>query len=86
MSAVLAVLKAKPKSSVSVLTDGNVALTAFIPNDGAFIKLVQAFTGKSSTTDAAAFKAVAGLVEVLQGCRTLPYCKVLARQKCDLST
>ena len=44
-AAVLAVLEAKPGSTVSALTDGSVALTAFIPNDDAFINLVEAYTG-----------------------------------------
>jgi uncharacterized surface protein with fasciclin (FAS1) repeats len=35
-AAVLAVLDAKPSSDVSVLTDGNIKLTAFIPTDTAF--------------------------------------------------
>ena len=60
-AAVLAVLKAKPDSPVKVLTDGNVALTAFIPNDNAFIKLVKALTGKRPVTERAAFNAVASL-------------------------
>lgn len=34
--AVLGVLAAKPDSNVKLLTDGSVALTAFIPNDRAF--------------------------------------------------
>ncbi|MBI5028327.1 MAG: fasciclin domain-containing protein, partial [Actinobacteria bacterium] len=34
--AVLAVVAAKPASNVGLLTDGTVALTAFIPNDRAF--------------------------------------------------
>ena len=38
-----AVLKAKPDSDVKVLTDGDTALTAFLPND-------RAFFGGSSTT------------------------------------
>lgn len=43
--AVLAVLDAKPDSAVSALTDGDVALTAFIPNDRAFQALVGDLTG-----------------------------------------
>ena len=60
-AAILAVLKAKPDSAVKVLTDGNTALTAFIPNDGAFLDLVKALTGKKAKTDAAALKSVASL-------------------------
>jgi len=35
-AAVLAVLDAKPNSAVSILTDGNARLTAFLPTDGGF--------------------------------------------------
>jgi uncharacterized surface protein with fasciclin (FAS1) repeats len=58
-AAVLAVLKAKPNSAVKVLTDGNVALTAFIPNDGAFKTLVRDLTRKTPKTEQAAFNTVA---------------------------
>ena len=60
-AAVLAVLTAKPNSPVKVLTDGTVALTAFIPNDGAFQTLVSRLTGKAPVGEAATFAAVAGL-------------------------
>jgi uncharacterized surface protein with fasciclin (FAS1) repeats len=60
-AAVLAVLTAKPDSAVKVLTDGDVALTAFIPTDGAFMKLVKALTKKTPKSESAAFKVVAGL-------------------------
>jgi uncharacterized surface protein with fasciclin (FAS1) repeats len=59
--AVLAVLKAKPDSDVKVLTDGSVRLTAFIPTDRAFQRLVTSLTGKKPATERAAFRAVAGL-------------------------
>ena len=59
--AVEAVLAAKPDSPVSVLADGNTELTAFIPNDQAFINLASALTGKNVKTERAAFRAVAGL-------------------------
>ena len=42
-AAVLAVLKAKPKSPVKVLTEGNVTLTAFIPNDYGGVMIVAAY-------------------------------------------
>lgn len=60
-AAVLAVLKAKPESDVAILTDGNIPVTAFIPNDGAFLNLVTALTGKAPKSEKAAFTAVAGL-------------------------
>ena len=60
-AAVKAVLAAKPKSAVGVLADGKVALTAFIPNDGAFRILVRDLTGKSPAAEQDVFKAVASL-------------------------
>jgi uncharacterized surface protein with fasciclin (FAS1) repeats len=61
-AAVLAVLKAKPASSVKVLTDGNVALTAFLPTDAAFQQLVKEISHSSRTpSEKKAFTAVAGL-------------------------
>jgi uncharacterized surface protein with fasciclin (FAS1) repeats len=59
--AVLAVLAAKPNSTVGVLTKGDVALTAFIPNDKAFQTLVKDLTGTKPSTEAKTFAAVAGL-------------------------
>ncbi|TQS45247.1 fasciclin domain-containing protein [Cryptosporangium phraense] len=59
-AAVLAVLKAKPNSPVKVLADGKTPVTAFIPTDGAFEKLVCELTGKWPT-EKQAFTAVAGL-------------------------
>ena len=59
--AVLAVLAARPKSPVGVLADGSVALTAFVPRDDAFRRLVKDLTGTSPKTEEAAFDAVAGL-------------------------
>jgi len=61
-AAVLAVLKAKPGSPVKVLTDGSVALTAFVPNDGAFRRLAKEVGRKKSLpTEKQAFSTVAGL-------------------------
>ncbi|MBQ1014338.1 fasciclin domain-containing protein, partial [Micromonospora sp. M51] len=61
-AAVLAVLEAKPNSPVKVLTDGTVALTAFIPTDAAFQQLVREITqAKKLPSESAAFTAVAGL-------------------------
>jgi len=56
-----AVLGAKPDSPVALLADGKTALTAFIPNDRAFMNLASALSGKTVRSEAAAFKAVAGL-------------------------
>jgi uncharacterized surface protein with fasciclin (FAS1) repeats len=60
-AAVNAVLTAKPTSAVSVLADGNTELTAFIPTDRAFRKLVKDLTGRTLKTEANVFAAVAGL-------------------------
>ncbi|MEV6636747.1 fasciclin domain-containing protein [Actinoplanes sp. NPDC051470] len=61
-AAVPAVLKAKPSSPVGVLTDGKVALTAFIPNDRAFQTLVADIQNtRKLPGEKAAFTAVAGL-------------------------
>jgi len=59
--AVETVLAAKPDSAVKVLADGNTPVTAFIPNDQAFMNLASKLTGKKVKTEAGAFKAVAGL-------------------------
>jgi uncharacterized surface protein with fasciclin (FAS1) repeats len=60
-AAVKAVLAAKPKSSVAVLANGKVALTAFIPTDDAFRGLVQDLTGKKLKKEQDVFAAVASL-------------------------
>jgi uncharacterized surface protein with fasciclin (FAS1) repeats len=61
-AAVLAVLDAKPKSPVGVLTDGSARLTAFVPTDAAFRTLVADITNKRRLpTEQQAFTAVAGL-------------------------
>jgi uncharacterized surface protein with fasciclin (FAS1) repeats len=60
-AAVLAVLKAKPSSPVKVLTDGKVALTAFVPTDKAFRKLAEDVTGDCLHSEKDVFGAVAKL-------------------------
>jgi uncharacterized surface protein with fasciclin (FAS1) repeats len=61
-AAVQAVLKAKPASPVKVLADGNTALTAFLPNDLAFERLVADIQHtKRLPGEKKAFTAVAGL-------------------------
>ena len=59
--AVLTVLTAKPDSAVGLLTQGDKALTAFVPTDRAFRKLVGDLTGSKPATEEEAFNAVAGL-------------------------
>jgi uncharacterized surface protein with fasciclin (FAS1) repeats len=60
-AAVNAVLEAKPTSSVAVLADGTKELTAFVPTDRAFRKLVKDITGNTLKREANVFAAVAGL-------------------------
>ncbi len=82
-AAILAVLKAKPASPVKVLTDGTVALTAFIPTDRAFQNLVKALTGKAPASEKAAFATVAGLgidtVESILLYHVVPGAPILAK-------
>jgi uncharacterized surface protein with fasciclin (FAS1) repeats len=60
-AAVLAVLEKKPNSGVKALTDGSIALTAFIPNDSAFRMHVKRTTKKVMNSEAKVFAAVAKL-------------------------
>ncbi len=62
--AVLAVLAAKPSSPVGVLTRGDVALTAFIPNDRAFQVLARDLTGRWYGTEKGVFAALADAVGI----------------------
>jgi uncharacterized surface protein with fasciclin (FAS1) repeats len=59
--AVLAVLKAKPNSPVSVLTHGKTRVTAFVPTDQAFRALVFDLTGNWVKRERKVFAAVASL-------------------------
>lgn len=56
--AVRVVLKNKPESPVAVLADGDVRLTAFVPTDRAFFRLVKDLTGTAPDSEKAAFGAV----------------------------
>lgn len=56
--AVLAVLAAKPDSPVQVLTQGDVALTAFLPSDRAFRLLALDLTKKRYGTERQTFNAL----------------------------
>jgi uncharacterized surface protein with fasciclin (FAS1) repeats len=60
-AAVNAVLEAKPTSAVAVLADADTKLTAFVPTDRAFRKLVKDLTGKTLKKEENVFAAVAGL-------------------------
>ncbi|MFT6564051.1 MAG: putative surface protein with fasciclin (FAS1) repeats [Actinomycetes bacterium] len=59
--AVLAVLAAKPDSTVGVLADGSVKLTAFAPTDQAFKNLASDLEGRKIKKEKKAFKIVASL-------------------------
>ncbi|NHC44010.1 fasciclin domain-containing protein [Motilibacter aurantiacus] len=59
--AVLAVLAAKPSSPVAVLADGTRPVTAFLPDDRAFRKLVITLTGSAVKAEEANLAAVASL-------------------------
>ena len=62
--AVRTVLKAKPGSDVAVLADGSTDLTAFLPTDRAFRKLVYSVRGFRPHTEARTFRAVANTFDV----------------------
>ena len=59
--AVSTVLDAKPASPVAVLADGSTRLTAFLPTDRAFRRLVRDLTGTAPDTERAVFNAAATL-------------------------
>jgi hypothetical protein len=61
--AVYAVLEAKPDSPVAVLADGDTALTAFVPTDRAFRKLVTDLTGDRKATEKGVLRAVTQLAD-----------------------
>ena len=63
-NAVTAVLTAKPNSAVAVLADGTVPLTAFLPNDKAFLRLAQDVLGGSYTSERDVFTKLAGALGV----------------------
>ncbi|PWJ27373.1 fasciclin domain-containing protein [Branchiibius hedensis] len=60
-AAVLAVVKAKPSSPVALLAQGNVPLTAFLPEDFAFRNLVHDLTGKWVRSEQQVFNVVGSL-------------------------
>ena len=57
----LDVMGTRPNSAVWALADGSVQLTAFIPTDRAFQKLVTALTGKTLVRERKIYKAVRAL-------------------------
>jgi uncharacterized surface protein with fasciclin (FAS1) repeats len=61
--AVHRVLAARPDSPVAVLADGSMRLTAFLPTDLAFRRLVTDLTGKPRHTERGVLRALNGLVD-----------------------
>lgn len=57
----LDVMGTRPNSAVWALADGSVQLTAFIPTDKAFQKLVKALTGKTLVRERKIYEAVRSL-------------------------
>jgi uncharacterized surface protein with fasciclin (FAS1) repeats len=62
--AVSTVLAAKPDSAVKVLADGSQRLTAFLPTDRAFRRLVTDLTGKRPHTERGTFNKLAAAAGV----------------------
>ncbi len=61
--AVYAVLDAKPDSPVAVLADGGTALTAFVPTDRAFRRLVHDLTGDRKARERGVLRAVTSFAD-----------------------
>lgn len=62
--AVHAVLGAKPDSPVAVLADGSTPLTAFLPTDRAFRRLITDLTGDRKATERGVLRTVTAAVSV----------------------
>lgn len=61
--AVYRVLRAKPDSPVAVLADGDTALTAFVPTDRAFRRLVRDLTGHTLHRERGVWRAVKSVAD-----------------------
>jgi uncharacterized surface protein with fasciclin (FAS1) repeats len=61
--AVYAVLEAKPDSPVAVLADGTTPLTAFLPTDRAFRRLVTDLTGDRKATERGVLHALTDVAD-----------------------
>ena len=62
--AVHAVLEAKPDSPVAVLADGSTPLTAFLPTDRAFRRLITDLTGDRKATERGVLRTITEAVSV----------------------
>lgn len=63
-AAAFAVLEANPDSKVALLTDGDAALTVFVPTDRAFRKFAGEVLGKKPKTEKKTFAAIAGQFDI----------------------
>lgn len=86
-AAVLAVLDANPESPVSLLTDGEVRLTAFLPVDAGFVRTanalgVEAKTEKGLTNKLVDAFGVGGIEEILLY-HVVPGVKINAKAAAD---
>ena len=63
-AAALTIIESKPDSPVALLTDGKVRLTAFVPTDAAFRKLVADLTGKRPSTERRTVTKLLGIADV----------------------
>jgi hypothetical protein len=83
-AAVTAVLTAKPDSPVKVLADGTTPVTAFLPSDVAFARLVADVTGSAPADEAEAFATTASLgidtVEAVLLYHVVPGATITSRQ------
>ena len=61
--AVYAVLEDKPNSPVAVLADGDTALTAFVPTDRAFRRLVRDLTGDTLAREHGVLRALTSFAD-----------------------
>ena len=77
-AAVYAVLAAKPDSPVGLLADGKTRLTAFIPTDQAFRKLVKDLAGKAPRTEAKTLQKVVELAGSIDTVETILLYHVVA--------
>lgn len=96
-AAVLAVLEAKPRSPLGLITRGNQRLTVFLPSDGAFRRFVSDLTGATPRSEKAVFNrtaAIAGDIDTLETVllyhvkagRTLVSDHVVDRAEADATT
>jgi hypothetical protein len=79
-AAVFAVLDAEPTSPVGLLADGDTRLTAFVPTDRAFRKLVRSVKGFAPKTEAKTLKQVVKIAGSIDTVETILLYHVVAGQ------